>query len=289
MKFSVVIPTYKRQGDLNKCLSSLLVQSLLPSEILIIDDDTLSQDFIKDYKHKSKLKSINLVYYQKDHKTNPRGTSESRNIGLSMAKNEIVFILDDDLILLKDYFKNTITVLDKSNNKYLVGVGGVIANNRNKGALEKIYNKIFLLSSEYSWDVTEYGFQVWNDHITELVRAYYVHGGVCAYKKSIALGCLRGFTQLCDGRVALEDVDFCMRAKCAGYYFMVDPSAAVEHYNSAGGRDGEFNAGLIEGKNRKLIGRGSLFLWSYTGWAIRQFIGGNFMRGFGIFSALLYR
>ncbi|MEX1013851.1 MAG: glycosyltransferase family A protein, partial [Candidatus Paceibacterota bacterium] len=108
MKFSVVIPTYKRKEDLNICLGSILDQSLLPDEVIIIDDDSLPSDFIN--KERFKNKNIKFVYYKKDHKKERRGLSESKNIAVNLSSNEIFFILDDDLILDNDFFEKIMKV-----------------------------------------------------------------------------------------------------------------------------------------------------------------------------------
>jgi len=46
MQFSVIIPTYNREKDLDECLNSILKQTLFPSEIIIIDDGNLIKNFL---------------------------------------------------------------------------------------------------------------------------------------------------------------------------------------------------------------------------------------------------
>ena len=41
MNFSIVIPTYNRAKHLNNCLSSLLIQTKKPFEILVVDQNIL--------------------------------------------------------------------------------------------------------------------------------------------------------------------------------------------------------------------------------------------------------
>ncbi|MCD6232853.1 glycosyltransferase [bacterium] len=41
MKFTVVIPTYNRKKELKQCINSILKQTLLPSEVLIINNGEL--------------------------------------------------------------------------------------------------------------------------------------------------------------------------------------------------------------------------------------------------------
>ena len=281
MNFSIIIPTYKREKDLKSCFFSIERQTLLPNEVLIIDDGGLDGGFVDDLRNKAGKLNIEFYCYKKNHDKEPRGTSVSRNIGVNLVKNEIFFILDDDLILDNDFFENIMKVWEESDEK-LIGVGGIIKNNREKSKLEKIYNKIFFLDSKYSWDVNDAGFQVWDDFIEKAEKGFYVHGGVCSYKKSLVKDLQ--FLVFNTGRVALEDVDFCFRAKKSGFHFIVNPLARVIHNHSKGGREAEFESGKRESINRKIIFRNHsekniknyfLFIINMKGWALRQLLSGK--------------
>ena len=126
-----------------------------------------------------------ITYYIKNHKIEARGSSVSRNKGIELAKEEVVFILDDDLILEEDFFNKIIKLWKDDSDKNLIGVGGVIKNNRVKGSLEKIYNRIFGLTSKYKWDMNDVGFQIWDDGIKEKQKGHYFHGGAASYKREL--------------------------------------------------------------------------------------------------------
>jgi len=82
VEFSVVIPTYKRPDDLLRCVNSILSQSLLPAEILIVDDDDLPEALIGNIRVNCVAKNVELIYYKKDLHIEQRGLSESKNKGL---------------------------------------------------------------------------------------------------------------------------------------------------------------------------------------------------------------
>jgi len=153
MNFSVIIPTYDRENALTACIDSICHQTLCPKEVVIIDDGALSQKFISDIKEKLASLDIELNYYRKDHSKHPKGSAESRNVGMDLANYEILFILDDDLILDPDFFEQIMIAWQEEKNERLIGVGGAIKNNRRKGRLERCYNKIFGLTSRHTWDV----------------------------------------------------------------------------------------------------------------------------------------
>jgi GT2 family glycosyltransferase len=296
MNFSVVIPTYNREKDLLGCVESVVRQAILPNEIIIIDDGNLPMEFVDSIKTIFNNSKTSFRYYKKEHFNEPRGLSESKNIGLKIASNEILFILDDDLILEGDFFKEIIMVWQENKDDKLIGVAGIIKNNRKKSMVERIYNKIFGLTSKYSWDVNSVGFQVWNDGIQKKEKGYYAHGGVCSYSKNLAQKLI--FTTFSGGRTALEDVDFCLRAKNRGYYFIIEPKARVLHKQSPASKEKNFLIGFKESYNRKIIFKNNCrksirnffwFYWANIGWILRQFLVGHFSKGAGMIKGLFVK
>jgi len=294
MNFSIAIPTYNREKDLEECLNSILEQTVLPSEILIVDDGELAIDFINLFKNKAEQKNIIFNYYKKNHLVEKRGLAESKNIIFRIASSEIFFILDDDLILDKNFFENIMKTWEKSDNKNLIGVGGIIVNSRKKIFLEKIYENFFGLNSKFIWDINDVGFQVWNDKISKETKGFYSHGGVCSYKKTL-VNKVGDFYTFQGGRTALEDVEFCLRAKKMGYYFIINPEAKVIHKQSKISREKEIEIGFKESFNRRIIFqkhcKKSLknylwFYWANIGWILKQFLAGHFNRGIGMIKGL---
>lgn len=295
MKFDVIIPTYKREDDLSMLLDSIFSQSQLPTEVIVVDDAEISDEFLQTAENDMEESGIVFTYHQKQHDMHPRGSSTSRNLGMKMANHDICFVLDDDLILDSDFFEKIMNVWEEGNTDDLIGVSGVIKNNRRRGKLERFYTKIFGLSSNISWDVNDVGFQDWDDWISKREKGYYIHGGVCSYKKELVQS-IGGFTARSGGRDALEDADFCLRAKQVGYHFIIEPKAKVIHNHSPSGREGSLLSGFKEGYNRKRIFgdhcvqtiRNRLwFAWANIGWILRQFLTGKFAKGVGMIKGIL--
>ena len=84
---SVVIPTFNRGHTLNRAIDSVLGQTLLPSEIIVVDDgstDGTEELISKEYS------SVSYI------KTNNRGVSAARNLGMKAAKSDWFAFLDSD-------------------------------------------------------------------------------------------------------------------------------------------------------------------------------------------------
>lgn len=87
---SVIIPTYNRADDLDRCLKSLQEQTYKNFEVLVCDDG--STDNTKEVVEK--YNSILVIQYIKDE--NFGGPARPRNSGIKNAKGNAIAFLDSD-------------------------------------------------------------------------------------------------------------------------------------------------------------------------------------------------
>jgi glycosyltransferase involved in cell wall biosynthesis len=89
-KLAIVIPTIGRYGELRRMLKSLAAQTLLPDEVIIVDEDLSSGSFARDF---PQLKTRWIVL--------PGSASSKRNAGFKAACPEMTLIafMDDDIVL----------------------------------------------------------------------------------------------------------------------------------------------------------------------------------------------
>lgn len=92
MEISVVIPSFDRASFLNRAVKSVLNQSLLPKEIIIVEDGS-SDDTSSIVKELQGNTDIPIHYIETEDNV---GGSEARNIGVRAAKFDTVALLDDD-------------------------------------------------------------------------------------------------------------------------------------------------------------------------------------------------
>lgn len=98
---SVIIPAYNYATYLGECIESVLSQSLLPDEIIVVDDE--STDNTKEVCEKYPVKYI----WQKN-----KGLSGARNTGIREAKSDYIMCLDADDILRPDAIKEHMEIAD---------------------------------------------------------------------------------------------------------------------------------------------------------------------------------
>lgn len=100
-KVSVIVPVYNVEEYIDKCLNTLVHQTLEDIEFIVVNDGATdnSKNIILNYKEKYPNK---IVYVEKEN----GGLSDARNYGMPYAKGEYIAFLDsDDYVELNIYEK----------------------------------------------------------------------------------------------------------------------------------------------------------------------------------------
>jgi len=98
MHYSLIIPVYNRPGELSELLESLVRQdSRVDVEVLIVDDGSTlpCAEVVERY-----VTQLNIHYYYKAN----TGRSDTRNVGMQLAKGDYFLFFDSDCVLPPQYF-----------------------------------------------------------------------------------------------------------------------------------------------------------------------------------------
>lgn len=89
-KFSIIIPVYKTEKELSRCVDSVLMQAYKNFEIILVDDGSPDRcgDICNEYVEKYK-------YIKCIHQSN-QGPAAARNSGLEVANGQYVLFMDSD-------------------------------------------------------------------------------------------------------------------------------------------------------------------------------------------------
>jgi len=222
---SVIIPTLNRADDLKEMLVSLLKQTVLPNEIIIVDQ---SKDLTSKIMTELLLEgygNISLIYIKDPSIT---GAAQARNIGINSSTGEIVFFFDDDVILENDFIEEILTVY--KNYPSILGVGGVITNYE---FLAKTKIKLFYKIFYHGIFLDERREIFTNFHeIKQPVFVSKLSGGCCSFKKIILDN--QNFDENFDslfGKSSFgEDIELCLRLIKKGK-LLISPYARLAHYS----------------------------------------------------------
>jgi glycosyltransferase involved in cell wall biosynthesis len=93
---SVVVPTYRRNDLLTRCLSALIVQDHEADryEVIVVDDaaDAATRSLVERWRERLKV----TIRYEAT--SGKRGPAAARNIGWRVARGEIIAFTDDDCV-----------------------------------------------------------------------------------------------------------------------------------------------------------------------------------------------
>ncbi len=112
-KVSIIVPVYNVEKHIEKCLQSLVNQTMNDIEIIIVNDGTIdnSEEIINKYIEKY---SDIIKYYKKEN----TGLSDTRNYAVTKAKGQYIMFVDSDdyidtmlLENLEDYMEQNVDLI----------------------------------------------------------------------------------------------------------------------------------------------------------------------------------
>lgn len=271
MNLSLIICTYKRAKPLLQLLESIKWQTVYPNEILIIDGSP-------DYSTEEILRENvfdKLIYFKVNE--HDRGLTKQRNFGIERVSTqaELICFLDDDVILLKNYFEEIIKTYQQF--PKALGVGGYITNEvkwefkgedfapsvnqfKYDGWVRKESSR-FVFRKKLRLDAnTQPGYLPEFSHgrsISFLPPSGNIYpveqlmGGVSSFKKEVFVR-LR-FSTYFEGYGLYEDADFTLRLSKLGQLY-VNTAAQLEHYHHPSGRPNQYYYG-------KMVVRNGWYVW----------------------------
>lgn len=108
---TIIVPTYNTSNYIEKCIDSLLNQTINSVEIIIIDDNSE-----EDYSAVKEKYSVydNIVFLRNENRLGPGG---ARNRGLEIAHGKYIAFCDSDDWVELDLYKTVIDVMEKHNSE----------------------------------------------------------------------------------------------------------------------------------------------------------------------------
>lgn len=105
-KFTVIIPLYNKGYIFERCISSVLSQTYLDYNIVIVDDGSTDESIVIAEKYKERYKDRIILLRQEN-----SGVSTARNNGAKNARSEYICFLDADDEWTSDFLENINTLI----------------------------------------------------------------------------------------------------------------------------------------------------------------------------------
>lgn len=165
MNISVVIPVFNAQDTILDCLRSLNEQEVLPYEVILVNNNS-TDNTIDGMKEFCENKEFNIILINEIKK----GAAAARNVGIKLAKGDIVAFTDADCVVRKDWIRNILYRFNNDNE--LSSIGGKVESYKPGTYIEKFIS--LFRSEEFPYkenpvklDLLQYGI-----HIATLNAAY---------------------------------------------------------------------------------------------------------------------
>jgi GT2 family glycosyltransferase len=229
---SVIIPTKNRVDHLALAVETLFRQTILPSELAIVDQSQSDDSRIKVesmYKALSDDQRLGLrLHYIHDPLIS--GLAAARNAALDRNSCDVLLFLDDDVELEEDFLEELLQTYAAYPS--VVGVSGVVTNYSAPPLALRLWKRIFMLGP-FRDDRERFYWKAAATSDADVRRVTRLGGGLMSFRAT-AIGDVR-FDERLRGVSDGEDVDFCMHLG-PGAELLMNSRARLVHNASPTGR-----------------------------------------------------
>jgi len=247
MQVSAIIPTKNRYPDLVACVRSLLLQTTLPDEIIVVDasDNTGLEEVLGTTFGKNP--AIRYIHSRP-------GLTLQRNTGVRAAGGDILFFFDDDVVLEKEFLAEICRIFRSDTAKEIGGVYGNIVSSFEPGeekksgsgksplllfAYSRFASLFFLSKVRKDGKFQPNGFPTYPYGSDAVTTVECVPGGLTGYRREVFREF--SFDENLTGYGYMEDDDFSYRVS-RKYKNVYTPHARVIHNESPAARDRRYES-----------------------------------------------
>jgi GT2 family glycosyltransferase len=218
LSVSVLIPTWGRSKELISLLSHLTRQSVIPKEIIVVDQNDPEIGEVSQY--------LKTIPYAKHFKSVPKGLVAAYNLCAKKADGDILLFVDDDVSPPNDLIERHLA-------NYIEDTAGAVG-----GVAGRVRNAF---GDTEARDIIETGkYHKWSGAQTSCfnglsrVDCEFAQGANMSYRKSV-FEKLGGFDSQFQGNGYFFETDFGLRLIKQGYKMIFDPQADVYHLMAESG------------------------------------------------------
>lgn len=186
---SIIVPVYKTEEHLKKCLQSVANQSFTDWECIVVNDGSDQPGHIDTVTNKH-LRQKGRVIHQEN-----KGVYHTRNTAIKASLGKFIVCLDPDDYLHPDFLKKTTAVMEKHMNTSVVYCWTQYVGNRTDSLRPSEIHLFWLLQRNYITITSLFKKEVWSE--------------------------IGGFDETM--KIGLADWEFWIRTGLAGYTFTCVP------------------------------------------------------------------
>ena len=262
---TVVIPTYNRPEYLERCFRSVLSQTHIPNEIILVSRIT---DIATNKKISMIQDEFGKIIPVLNLNVSRPGFLPPIQRGIDAAKNDIIVFLDDDAEAFPDWLERIIARYDTPS------VGGVGGRYINYFDFKVVDYPTAVKVGHLSWYGRNVGNMYKPTNFTNPVEVDFFMGGNMSFRREL-LNKIK-IDSIIDKNVAFHwELDVAQQVKKLGYKLLFDPMIRVNHYSAPREIDGlrsinydgvyysNFNYAYLMMKHLPIVGRLAYIVYSF--------------------------
>ena len=219
MKASVIVLSWNGMGDLRECLDAVRSQEFIDFEIIVVDNGSTdgSADFVASH-----YPDVRLIRNERN-----LGFAAGNNQGLRVGTGDVLVLLNQDTAVQAGWLKALVKAVVSDPSCGIAGGKALYPDGRIQHAGGYVDERG--CGSHYGYRQRDEG------QFEQVQDVDYVTGATLAISREafeVIGGLDEGF-----GRAYYEDVDWCYRAKGAGFRVVYTPHAVLVHKESSAAAD----------------------------------------------------
>lgn len=223
-KITIVIPNKDHYEDLQRCVTSILEKSSYDNyDIIIVENNSTSDEIFGYYEKLRENPLIQIVTYEGEF-----NYSRINNLGVSKADGEYIILLNNDTqVITLNWMEELLMYAQRED------VGAVGAKLYYEDKTIQHAGVVIGLGAHRTAGHTHY--RVSSNNLGYMGRLCYTQDvsavtGACLMVKKKLYDKVGGLDE--SFAVSLNDVDFCLKLRCAGYLNVFTPFAELFHFES---------------------------------------------------------
>ena len=217
-KIAFVVPTKDREKDLRLMLSSLVCQTRIPDQIIVVDGSDPDIKFVIN-----EFNELPIDYVREF----PPSLSKQRNTGIGKLHSDITLAgyLDDDIVLEPDSVEKMLTFWVEAGTDY----GGAAFNVTNvESPSGTRIKRLFYLDSPERGKVLPSGWVSLSGNLNQSIDVDWLCGGATVWRREVVDN--YPYDEWFQGTGFMEDVDFSFNVR-KKYKLALVANAKVAHYH----------------------------------------------------------
>lgn len=230
---SIIVLTYNQLNYTKQCLNSIVRQTTIPYEIIVVDNASNDETdyYLLEFKRKiiDKRKTQNgltanycrnvQIILNGDNK----GFAAGNNVGIAQSKGQYVLLLNNDVVVTENWLEQLLLVAEQDET---IGILGPVTN----------YISGWQLVNQVNYDTNSLeGLDRFANEWRETNQGSIINSwrvvGFCMLIKRSVINKIGGL-DIRYGLGNFEDDDFCIRAAIAGFKTVIVKSCFVHHFGS---------------------------------------------------------